>query len=195
MKVFHIILFFTLSIQNLWANAPRKAIFAGGCFWCMEPPYDEYLNKGVIDVKSGYSGGTKSNPTYEEVSAGITGHKEVVEVTYDPQKISYEKLLEIFWRNVDPLDSAGQFCDKGDQYQSAIFYSSNEEKVEAEKSLLAIKERLKKKGQIVTQILPAKTFYPAEEYHQEFYKKNPLRYKFYRFNCGRDKRLEEVWSK
>jgi peptide-methionine (S)-S-oxide reductase len=195
MKLFHIILFFTLSINTLWASETRKAIFAGGCFWCMEPPFDAYLNKGVLNVISGYSGGTKANPTYEEVSAGSTGHKEVVEVSYDPQKISYEKLLEIFWKNIDPLNANGQFCDNGDQYQSAIFYATTEEKAIAEKSLSAIKDRLKKKGQIVTQLLPAKPFFPAEKYHQDYYQKNPVRYKFYRYNCGRDKRLEELWSK
>jgi methionine-S-sulfoxide reductase len=169
----------------------ERAIFAGGCFWCMQPPFDK--TNGVIATYAGYTGGNKENPTYEEVSAGGTGHRESVEVVYDPSKVSYAKLLDIFWHNIDPLDPQGQFCDKGDQYRSAIFYTSDEQKRLAEAS----KEELIRSGKfdkIYTDILPAKTFYRAEEYHQEYSKKNPIRYRFYRANCGRDKRLKQVWT-
>lgn len=168
----------------------KTAIFAGGCFWCMEKPYDKI--DGVISTVSGYSGGAVDNPTYEQVSSGATGHYEVLQVTYDASKISYDKLLDIFWRNVDPLDAGGQFCDRGGQYRSGIFYSSEEEQQIAEQSKAKHEQILGQK--IVTEILPASTFYPAEDYHQDYYLKNPVRYKFYRWNCGRDQRLEEVWS-
>jgi peptide-methionine (S)-S-oxide reductase len=167
-----------------------KATFAGGCFWCMEPPFDK-LN-GVISTISGYTGGTKKNPTYEEVSAGTTGHAESVEITYDPKKITYTKLLDVFWHNIDPLTPNRQFCDSGSQYRTAIFYHDENQKRLAEESKKALSKRFKEP--IVTQIVPAKEFYPAEEYHQNYYIKNPLRYKFYRYSCGRDRRLEEVWG-
>jgi peptide-methionine (S)-S-oxide reductase len=167
-----------------------KATFAGGCFWCMEPPYDEL--EGVISTISGYIGGTKKNPTYEQVSAGTTGHTEAVEITYDPKKISYEKLLDVFWRNIDPLTANAQFCDSGSQYRSAVFYHDPTQKTLAEAS----KKRLQSlfKQPIVTEIVPASEFYPAEDYHQDYYKKNPIRYKLYRYGCGRDKRLRELWG-
>lgn len=175
-------------------NATRtdlaKATFAGGCFWCMEPPFDKL--DGVISTISGYTGGTTKNPTYEEVSAGTTGHAESVEVTYDPKKITYAKLLDVFWHNIDPLTPNRQFCDSGSQYRTAIFYHDETQKRLAEESKKALGKRFKKP--IVTQIVPAKEFYPAEEYHQNYYIKNPLRYKFYRYTCGRDRRLEEVWG-
>jgi peptide-methionine (S)-S-oxide reductase len=174
--------------------ATEAAIFAGGCFWCMQPPYDDLKNQGVISVTVGYTGGTKDNPTYEDTSAGGTGHREAVEVIFNPQKIAYSKLLEIFWKNIDPLDAAGQFCDKGEQYTSAVFYSNEAQKKAFEASLPALKTQLKIKGEVATTLLPAKKFYPAEEYHQEYYKKNPIRYKFYRSRCGRDNRLKEVWG-
>jgi peptide-methionine (S)-S-oxide reductase len=167
------------------------AIFAGGCFWCMEPPFDK--TEGVISTTSGYTGGTKVNPTYQEVSAGTTGHFESVKVEYDPSKVSYEKLLDVFWPNVDPFDASGQFCDKGDQYRSAIFYGNETEKQLAEASKKQMEAKLGKP--IVTLILPASQFYPAEDYHQDYYEKNPLKYKFYRYRCGRDARLEAVWGK
>ncbi len=167
-----------------------KATFAGGCFWCMEPPYDKL--DGVISTISGYTGGTKKNPTYEEVSAGTTNHAEAVEVTYDPKKITYAKLLEVFWRNVDPLTPNRQFCDGGSQYRTAIFYHDETQKRLAEESKKALGKRFK--NPIVTEILAAKEFYPAEDYHQDYYIKNPLRYKFYRYSCGRDRRLEELWG-
>lgn len=174
--------------------APGKtvtAIFAGGCFWCMEPPFDAL--PGVMATTSGYTGGRKANPTYREVSAGGTGHIESVQITYDPGEISYKKLLEIFWRNVDPLDDGGQFCDRGDSYTTAIFYQNDEQQKLAEQSKAAIEQKFSKP--VVTTIRPATAFYAAEEYHQDYYKKNPLRYKYYRYSCGRDRRLEELWGK
>jgi peptide methionine sulfoxide reductase msrA/msrB len=168
----------------------EKAIFAGGCFWCLEPPFDSL--KGVIATTSGYAGGKTVNPTYEQVSAGTSGHKEVLEVTYDPKKVNYSELLEVFWKNIDPLDSAGQFCDKGNQYASAIFVSDKDRAI-AEKSKLEMEKKLKKS--FATEILPTAKFYPAEEYHQNYYQKNPVRYKFYRYQCGRDQRLKEIWGK
>lgn len=174
------------------AQTPQTAsvIFAGGCFWCMEPPFDK--TDGVISTTSGYSGGQKVNPTYEQVSAGSTGHREVVKVEYDPSKVGFDKLLDVFWHNIDPVDNDGQFCDKGSQYRSAIFFGNDKEKQLAEASKKAVAAKL---GQaVVTDILPASEFYAAEEYHQDYYKKNPLKYKFYRYGCGRDARLEAVWG-
>jgi peptide-methionine (S)-S-oxide reductase len=176
-------------------EAPKTAVatFAGGCFWCMQHPFDEL--DGVTKTIVGYTGGHQADPTYEEVSAGGTGHAESIEVIYDPSKIGYEKLLDVFWHNVDPTVRDRQFCDVGHQYRTAIFYHDEQQKELAEKS----KEELEKSGvlpgPIVTEIVPASTFYPAEEYHQDYYLKNPLRYRFYRFSCGRDQRLEEIWGK
>ena len=167
------------------------ATFAGGCFWCMVHPFDEL--PGVVSVTSGYTGGHKVNPTYEEVSAGGTGHVEAVQIVYDPAKIRYEKLLDVFWRNVDPLDDGGQFCDRGSTYRSEIFYHGEEQKRLAEQSKNSVEKQLK--HPVVTEIRPAATFYAAEDYHQDYYKKNPLRYKFYRYNCGRDQRIEKLWGK
>jgi len=167
------------------------ATFGGGCFWCMEPPFDEL--PGVVSTTSGYAGGQTKNPTYEQVSSGATGHAEVVQVRYDPKKVSYEKLLDVFWRNVDPVTANRQFCDGGSQYRSAIFYHDDAQRLAAERSKQALDGRFDRP--IVTQILPVGTFYPAEDYHQDYYKKNPARYKFYRWNCGRDQRLEQVWGK
>jgi peptide-methionine (S)-S-oxide reductase len=170
----------------------EKATFAGGCFWCMEHPFDQI--PGVVSVTVGYTGGQKKNPTYEEVSAGGTGHAESVQIIYDPAKVSYEKLLSVFWHNIDPTVRDRQFCDSGHQYRSAIFYHNEEQ----HRLALQSKEQLEKnkpfKGAIVTEIVPATGFYPAEEYHQHYYKKNPFRYRFYRFNCGRDQRLKELWG-
>ncbi|MCB0331107.1 MAG: peptide-methionine (S)-S-oxide reductase MsrA [Bdellovibrionales bacterium] len=170
----------------------RVAIFAGGCFWCMEPPFDE--TPGVLETISGYTGGTTVNPTYLEVSEKATGHYEALKVTYDSRKVSYEDLLKVYWRNIDPFDAEGQFCDKGSQYKSVIFVANDEERALAKKSLEEAKGKAKEKGTFATQILPQKEFYDAEEYHQNYYQKNKLRYKFYRHNCGRDKRLEEIWG-
>ena len=173
------------------AQATATAVFAGGCFWCMEPPFDKL--PGVVATTSGYTGGQKINPTYQEVSAGDTGHIEAVQITYDPKQVSYEKLLEVFWRNVDPLDKGGQFCDRGSTYTTAIFYQSEEQKKLAEQSKATIEKKLGKA--VVTTIRPAATFYAAEDYHQDYYKNNPLRYKYYRYSCGRDQRLEELWGR
>lgn len=173
----------------------ETAIFAGGCFWCMQPPFDKLKSKGVLKTVVGYTGGHKANPTYEETSSGTTGHREAIEVTFDPKKISYKELLSVFWKNIDPYDPAGEFCDKGEQYTSAVFYSSDEQKAAYEASLVEIvaKEGIKK-DKVTTALLPAKPFYPAEGYHQSYYKKNALKYKFYRYRCGRDQRLKEIWG-
>jgi peptide-methionine (S)-S-oxide reductase len=168
------------------------ATFAGGCFWCMEPPYDDL--DGVISTTSGYTGGHKQNPTYEEVSTGTTGHTEAVQVVYDPKRISYERLLEVFWRNIDPVTPNAQFCDHGTQYRSGIFYHDAAQRRLADESKRALEASGRFKAPIVTEIVAAGTFYPAEEYHQDYYKKNPIRYKFYRASCGRDRRLAELWG-
>lgn len=185
-----------LALGNLAGAAPptslSKATFAGGCFWCMEEVFEDL--DGVLSTTSGYTGGQKANPKYEEVSVGITGHAEAVEVLYDPQKVSYEKLLELFWRNIDPTTPNRQFCDHGTQYRSAIFYHDEAQKRLAEETRNALERTKAFKEPIVTQIVPASTFYPAEDYHQNFFKKNPLRYKFYKHNCGRAQRLAELWG-
>jgi peptide methionine sulfoxide reductase msrA/msrB len=169
----------------------ETAIFAGGCFWCMTPPFEKL--SGVVKVISGYTGGQTKNPTYENYAEG--GHIEAVEVIYDPSKITYSQLLDVFWRQIDPTDGGGQFVDRGPQYRSAIFYLDERQKELAEKS----KEELSRSGRfkkpIVTEILKASVFYPAEEYHQDYYKKNPIRYEFYRYRSGRDQFLEKVWGK
>ncbi len=169
----------------------EKATFAGGCFWCMEPAFDSL--PGVISVTVGYTGGQKSNPTYEEVSSGTTGHAESIEIVYDPSRISYTKLLDVFWHNIDPTVRDRQFCDVGRQYRSAIFYHNEEQRKLAEESKKAL-EAKGFNGPNYTEIVPASTFYKAEDYHQHYYKKNPVRYKFYRWNCGRDERLKEIWG-
>lgn len=178
--------------SNTASGAPAKATFAGGCFWCMEGPYDKL--PGVISTTSGYMGGQTKNPTYEQVSTGRTGHAEVVQVVYDPGRVSYEKLLEVFWHNVDPTQRDGQFCDHGTQYRTAIFYYGEEQRKLAEASRAALMKSKPFKGEIVTPVEKAGEFYPAEDYHQDFYKKNPTRYKFYRAGCGRDARLKELWG-
>jgi peptide-methionine (S)-S-oxide reductase len=170
----------------------EKATFAGGCFWCMEHPFDE-LN-GVVSVTSGYTGGHTKNPTYEEVSAGGTGHAESVQIVYDPAKISYEKLLAVYWHNIDPTVKDRQFCDSGHQYRSAIFYHTEAQRLAAVKSKAALEAHKPFAGPVVTEITKATEFYPAEEYHQHYYKKNPIRYRYYRFGCGRDHRLQELWG-
>jgi peptide-methionine (S)-S-oxide reductase len=176
------------------ASPPQRAtaIFAGGCFWCEETAFEGL--PGVFSVVSGYTGGQKKNPTYEEVSSGSTGHAESVEVTYDPSQMTYEKLLEVFWHNVDPTQANGQFCDHGTQYRSAIFYKDEAQRKAAEESKRRVEEIPRFKGKVVTQIVAASTFYPAEEYHQDFWKKSPVRYQSYRQGCGRDARLKELWG-
>lgn len=170
----------------------EQATFAGGCFWCMEAPFDKL--PGVVSVTVGYTGGGLKNPTYEQVSAGGSGHAESVQIVYDPARISYARLLDIFWRNIDPTVKDRQFCDRGHQYRSAIFTHNEEQRREAEKSKVALERNKPFKGAIMTEIVPAGVFYPAEDYHQHYYKKNPIRYKFYRGSCGRDARLKELWG-
>jgi peptide-methionine (S)-S-oxide reductase len=171
----------------------ETAIFAGGCFWCMEPPFDKL--DGVISTTSGYTGGDKANPTYKEVSSGRTGHAEAVQIVYDPARISYEALLDEFWHNIDPTNANGQFCDQGSQYRSEIFYRNPEQEMLARQSRAALIELKPFADPVVTDITQASTFYPAEEVHQDYYQKNPVRYKFYRYGCGRDNRLQELWGK
>ena len=170
-----------------------EAIFAGGCFWCMEPPFEAL--PGVLTVISGYTGGRTKNPAYEEVSSGATGHAEAVRIVYDPTKVSYEQLLDVFWHNIDPLTPDQQFCDKGTQYRSAIFYRDEAQRQAAEASKEALAASGRFKTNVVTSVVPAKVFYPAEDYHQDYYRKNPLRYSYYRFGCGRDARVKELWGK
>ena len=170
----------------------EKATFAGGCFWCMEHPFDEL--PGVVSVTSGYTGGHKKNPTYEEVSAGGTGHAEAVQIVYDPAIASYEKLLSVFWHNIDPTTKDRQFCDEGHQYRSAIFYHNEEQHRLALQSKAQLEKIKTFREPVVSEIVQAAEFYPAEEYHQHYYKKNPIRYKFYRTTCGRDRRLKELWG-
>ncbi len=172
------------------------ALFAGGCFWCMEPPFDKL--DGVLATTSGYAGGSKEDATYAKTSSGQTGHREVIEIKYDPARIAYADLLEVFWRNIDPYDRRGQFCDKGPQYTSAIFALNDEQRRLADESKSKLVSQLEAGGRqsnlIVTEILPATAFYPAEDYHQNYYEKNPIRYKVYRWNCGRDARLKQIWG-
>jgi peptide-methionine (S)-S-oxide reductase len=181
-----------LAVAAVPAGATERgeALFAGGCFWCMETAFEG--QPGVKEVISGYSGGTKKDPTYEEVGSGETGHAESVRVVYDPAKTSYAKLLELFWHNIDPFSAEGQFCDRGHQYRSAIFYLDETQKKAADESKRAVEKQLGRK--VVTEIVAAGPFYPAEGYHQDFYKKNPTRYYSYRLGCGRDARLKDVWG-
>jgi len=169
----------------------EKATFAGGCFWCMEPPFDKL--DGVISTTSGYTGGNEKMPTYEQVSSGKTGHFEAIEIIFDPEKVNYDKLLEIFWKNIDPTQANGQFADIGKQYRTAIFFHDENQR----KLAVASKENLDKSGKfgksVATEILPAGDFYPAEDYHQDYYLKNPIRYKYYRFGSGRDQFLNKLW--
>ena len=182
-----------LAAASLFAAPTATATFAGGCFWCEETAFVDV--PGIVSVTSGYTGGQVKNPTYEQVSAGGTGHAESVQVVFDPAKISYEKLLDIFWHNVDPTQANGQFCDHGNQYRSAIFYADESQHAMAEASKKKVESLPQFAGQkIVTQIVAASTFYPAEEYHQKFYLKNPVRYHEYRNGCGRDARLREIWG-
>lgn len=180
------------SVGSLTAAQLQKATFAGGCFWCMEHPFDEL--PGVVSVTSGYTGGQTKNPTYEEVSGGGTGHAESVQVLYDPAKIGYDKLLNRYWHNIDPTVKDRQFCDVGHQYRSVIFYHTEEQRRLALQSKQALEKSKPFKGTIQTEIVAATEFYPAEEYHQHYYKKNPLRYSYYRLSCGRDHRLKELWG-
>jgi peptide-methionine (S)-S-oxide reductase len=170
----------------------EKATFAGGCFWCMEAPFDKL--PGVVSVTSGYTGGNMKNPTYKHVSAGGTGHAEAVQIVYDPIRIGYTKLLDVFWHNTDPTVADRQFCDVGSQYRPGIFYHSEEQRLLALKSKGSLEKSKPFKELIVTEVTKAGEFYPAEEYHQQYYKKNPIRYRYYRNGCGRDQRLKELWG-
>ena len=172
------------------AASTDTAIFAGGCFWCVEQAFDQV--DGVVETTSGYTGGTVANPTYRQVSAGGTKHAEAVRVRFDPTKVTYAALLDAFWHNVDPLDGGGQFCDRGDSYRSAIFIEGDSQKQAAEASKAAVEKQLG--ATVATEIVPASAFYPAEDYHQDYYRKNPARYKFYKWNCGRAQRLEQIWG-
>ena len=181
-----------LALAPAQAQTRAVAIFAGGCFWCMEPPFDKL--DGVLATTSGYIGGTKADPTYEQVTSGRTGHYEALQVEYDPARVSYQQLLDVFWRNIDPLDASGQFCDKGPQYRSGIFALDDSQRATAEASRAALEKSGKLPGRIVTEILPAAKFYPAEAYHQDYYRKNSASYTYYRWSCGRDRRLEKLWG-
>jgi len=173
------------------APTTAKATFAGGCFWCVESDFDKV--PGVISTTSGYTGGTKVDPTYAEVGSGRTGHAESVEIVYDPMKVTYEQLLDVFWHNIDPLVKDRQFCDVGSEYRTAIFVHDGEQQRLAEESKKRIEVQLK--APVQTEIVAAGSFYRAEEYHQDYYLKNPIRYRYYRWNCGRDQRLEQIWGK
>lgn len=194
-----LVLAFTAAVSfaepaKLPAAPPGSAVatFAGGCFWCMEQPFDKI--DGVLATTSGYTGGMRTNPTYEEVSSGRTGHTEAVQVLYDPKKVSYEKLLDVFWHNIDPTVKDRQFCDVGNQYRSAIFVHDDAQRRAAEASKAALEKSRPFKAAIVTPIVAAAEFWPAEEYHQDYYLKNPIRYAYYRTGCGRDARLKELWG-
>ncbi len=182
-----------LSSAAAQPNNRATATFAGGCFWCMEPPFDEL--DGVLSTVSGYAGGHVHNPSYDEVSAGDTGHAEVVRVSYDPDRISYAQLLDVYWRNVDPLDAGGQFCDRGDQYRSEIFAENDSQMRLAKESRRELANSGRLASEIATEVSRLDTFFPAEDYHQDYYQKNPIRYRVYKFSCGREARLEEVWEK
>ncbi|VAW67753.1 Peptide-methionine (S)-S-oxide reductase MsrA [hydrothermal vent metagenome] len=186
-----LILSFNTSRAGKTANI-KSIVLAGGCFWCIEADYEK-LN-GIVDVVSGYSGGHTKNPTYKKVSAGRSGHLEVVKVTYNPNVISYTEILDYFWRHIDPTRNDGQFCDKGIQYRPAIFYKNDKEKQAILKSAKQINKIKTFSEPLKVEYIQASTFYPAEEYHQDYYKKNPLRYKYYRFACNRDQRVESLWN-
>ncbi|MEH6584202.1 MAG: peptide-methionine (S)-S-oxide reductase MsrA [Halioglobus sp.] len=185
---FTLLLSVLLSVSTFARAESAQAIFAGGCFWCMESAYQEY--EGVTEVVSGFTGGDLQNPTYK---GRHEGHYEAVQVTYDPAVVSYGQLLAFFWRNVDPFDGGGQFCDRGDSYRSALFFNGEQERKLAEASQVAVASQFPE-DTIATELLPTSTFWPVEEGHQDYYLKNPLRYKYYRWNCGRDQRLEALWG-
>jgi len=198
LKAFSItLLFFCVAINSAFSEETNatdinteKAIFAGGCFWCMEPPFDKL--DGVISTTSGYTDGQQKNPTYKQVSAGGSGHTEAIEIVFDPAKVGYEKLLEVFWLNIDPVNAKGQFCDFGTQYRTGIYYLNDEQQKLAVASLKSIKSKLNKP--VATELKAASKFYPAEDYHQNYYQVNPVRYNYYRWSCGRDQRLKQLWG-
>ncbi len=180
------------SLSSAAEDALEVATFAGGCFWCVESDFDQV--PGVVRTVSGYTGGAVADPTYKRVSAGGTGHREAVQIFFDPKQVSYAALVEIFWRSVDPTDGGGQFCDRGESYETAIFANSLEQKQQAEASKRALQRSAVLGRPVVTPIEVAGPFYPAEDYHQDYYNKNPLRYGFYRYRCGRDSRIEALWG-
>ena len=188
-KLFYILAAFTGLVATAQADE-SSVVLAGGCFWCMEKPFDK--TEGVLDVTVGYTGGSAERANYKAVSADKTNHYEAIQVKYDPDKITYAELLKVFWPQVDPFDDKGQFCDKGTQYRAAIFHMNNQERDIALASKAEVEKQLAQP--VVTAILPRQPFYPAEDYHQDYYKKNPLRYTFYRTRCGRDRRLQQVWG-
>jgi len=195
MKLNHtiaVLIVFVSAQSFAFAEKQEIATFAGGCFWCMEPPFDKL--EGVLSTTSGYIGGHQPDPTYKQVSAGKTGHTEAVQIRYDPSRISYDELLAVFWKNIDPTTADRQFCDAGSQYRSGIFYHNEAQRVAAEQSLQNLEQTKPFNEPVVTEITAASEFFPAEDYHQDYYLKNPLRYKYYRFACGRDKRLETLWG-
>ncbi len=192
LNILLLLLTFGVSAVEAAAAATARATFAGGCFWCMVSPFAAL--PGVVSVTSGYTGGDKVKPTYEEVSSGGTGHAEAVQIIYNPAVISYDRLLDIFWHNIDPTAVDRQFCDIGNQYRGAIFYHDAGQERLAKTSKAKLEKGKPFQGPVVTGITAASTFYPAEEYHQDYYKKNPLRYKYYRNGCGRDKRLKAIWG-
>ena len=175
------------------ADGLAVATFAGGCFWCVESDFDSV--PGVVETVSGYTGGTLENPAYKQVTAGGTGHREAVQIRYDPKQVSYARLLHIFWRSVDPTDDGGQFCDRGESYGTAIFVGNEEERLLAEASKETLDQSMVLDAPVVTPVETAGAFYPAEDYHQDYYTKNPVRYRFYRFSCGRDSRVQQVWGR
>jgi peptide-methionine (S)-S-oxide reductase len=182
-----------LTAPPLQAAEAQTATFAGGCFWCVEEAFDKV--DGVLSTTSGYANGNIKNPSYEQVSSGYSGFVESLQVSYDPQRVSYEKLLDVFWHNHDPTDGGGQFCDRGNQYRPAIFYNDAQQQRLAEQSRESLRKNKPFERPILTSIEPLKVFYPAEEWHQDYHEKNPVRYKFYKFTCGRAARLEELWGK
>ena len=192
MMIFLLLPSFNVTAAKQAEQELATATFSGGCFWCMEQPFD--MLPGVIKTIPGYTGGDTKHPTYKEVSSGTTGHVEAMQITYAPSVISYEKLLEVYWHNIDPTNGNGQFCDTGNQYRAGIFYHNEEQKRLAEQSKTLLEKNKKFTGSIMTFIAAATEFYPAEDYHQNFSRKNPLTYKFYRFTCGRDNRLHELWG-
>lgn len=177
------------------SSTPQIAIFAGGCFWSLQKAFDKLKPEGVISTRVGFSGGRKARPSYQDVATGETGHREAVEVTYDPSKITYRMLVDTYWENIDPYDGEGQFCDKGEQYTTAVFYNSPEQKKDFEASKAELIAKKKVKGKLLTRLLPAKAFYSAEPQHQEYYRKQKSRYEYYRTNCGQDQRLQELWGR
>lgn len=186
-----ILLSCSFSTSLMAQNTEKIAVFAGGCFWCMEEAFDKV--PGVTQTISGYSGGNTDNPSYKDVTYGNTGHREALQVHYDSSRISYQQLLDVFWRNIDPFDDGGQFCDRGFSYKSAIFYANEEQHQLALSSIKKIGSLTEQKSKIVTPIMKLTKFYPAESYHQDYHIKNPLRYKYYKYSCGRPARLEKLW--